>query len=355
MVELVTKLQDLGLLGDDLLHSVNGREYLTRDRLVAEVGDAVASAGGRAALVDLPAALGVDLVHCEKAAASAVAASGGDLRLVQGDVVSTAYFDALAAEVGELLEDAGSLGIGELARRFNLGADALQAALVPRLGTLVKGRLEGGVLHTPAHAARAKAALRGALRGAAAPVNLGTLAKALGISAAGGATAGALVEELVAEGALAGSLRAGAVWTPDVHSRAQEAGQAAFYAQNGFIECARGPFRGASEIGMGGVHVLARYHARPHPCPLHPPCLLTKTRPRSPQIRHAVQDGCGRPQKACRLHLSRRRGPAVGLRVAGRRCACRGGGRGRPGPGGLGGRGGRGAARPDPGGRGRPA
>ncbi len=51
MVELVSKLQERGLLGPDLLHTINGREYLTPERLRGEVVDAVAGAGGRIALV----------------------------------------------------------------------------------------------------------------------------------------------------------------------------------------------------------------------------------------------------------------------------------------------------------------
>ena len=51
VVELVNKLQECGLLGDDLLHSVNGREYVTADHLKTEVTGAVEGAGGRIAVV----------------------------------------------------------------------------------------------------------------------------------------------------------------------------------------------------------------------------------------------------------------------------------------------------------------
>ena len=51
VIELVTKLKALGLLGEELLHTTNGREYLTRERLRAEVADAVDAAGGRLPLV----------------------------------------------------------------------------------------------------------------------------------------------------------------------------------------------------------------------------------------------------------------------------------------------------------------
>ena len=54
VVELINKLQKLGLLGDGLLHSIDGREYLTPEHLRQEILDAVMESGGRIALVSCP-------------------------------------------------------------------------------------------------------------------------------------------------------------------------------------------------------------------------------------------------------------------------------------------------------------
>lgn len=66
VVELVIKLKQLGLFADELLHTINGKEYITTDRLKADILSALRQAGGRLELVELPAVVGVDLVHCEK-------------------------------------------------------------------------------------------------------------------------------------------------------------------------------------------------------------------------------------------------------------------------------------------------
>lgn len=50
-MELIIKLQAAGLLGEDLLHSINGREYVTAAHLKTEVLDAVNNAGGRVPVV----------------------------------------------------------------------------------------------------------------------------------------------------------------------------------------------------------------------------------------------------------------------------------------------------------------
>jgi hypothetical protein len=66
VVELVNKLKQLGYLGDDLLYTINGKEYITTDRLRADIQDGLKQSGGRLELVELPALVGVDLVHCER-------------------------------------------------------------------------------------------------------------------------------------------------------------------------------------------------------------------------------------------------------------------------------------------------
>ena len=51
VVELITKVKQAGLLGDDLLHTIDGREYITPEHLKAEVCAAVDGACGRMPVV----------------------------------------------------------------------------------------------------------------------------------------------------------------------------------------------------------------------------------------------------------------------------------------------------------------
>ena len=80
--------------------------------------------------------------------------------------------------------------------------------------------------------------LRGALRGALCPVNLTTLSKQLDLQATSSAskTVTGLVEELISEGAVFGSLKAGAgTFTPAMFALAQQRAVRSFYTQNAFI------------------------------------------------------------------------------------------------------------------------
>lgn len=93
---------------------------------------------GRVALVDLSGTLGVELVHCERLVQQIVD-TDSSLSLVQGEVLSSGYWDSIAEEINESLEVAGQMSVGELARRFSVGAELITNVLSARLGTSVSG------------------------------------------------------------------------------------------------------------------------------------------------------------------------------------------------------------------------
>jgi len=239
VVELVLKIQELGLLPEPLLHTVTGREFLTRARLEEEVARGVRRRGGRLALVDLPPALGVDLAHCERAARAYVAGSGGAAEEVGGEILTQDYFDEMAAEVRELLLQQGRVGLGELALRYNISAEMAGREVGRRVGpgkAIPQGRLEGGLLYTEAYVGRLRAQLRGALRGAAAPAGIKDLCARLGLDEASRAFVGPLLEELVAGGAARGEVKGGGyLWTPAAYTQARRAGIREAFERTGFV------------------------------------------------------------------------------------------------------------------------
>lgn len=237
VVELVLKLQQLGLLGSDLLYTVNGREYVTPERLRQEVADAVEQAGGRIALVDIPPLVNVDLVHVQRSADALVAAGAGSISLAQGELITSAYYDALAAEVDELLQEVGMVSLGDLARQFSLGTDLVTSTISARMGTVIHGKLDAGTLYTTAYLDRIKGQVRGALRAALEPAPLSDVAKELQLVSlgSGGGLVSGIVEELIKAGELQGHVRSGGIWTPSVFAAAQEEGIASFYSTNNYV------------------------------------------------------------------------------------------------------------------------
>lgn len=257
VVELITKLRHLGFLGNELLHTSDGREYITRSKLEEEIKNGIDASGGRLPVVELPSLVGVDLVHCENAAQEVVRDSGGEVVLAQGELFANKYFDMVADEIHQELQESGVTTIGDLARRYGVGADMMGNAVANRIGDsktteregkiekcvsklpAIKGRLENGVLYTDAYIARLKAQLRGALRGALAPVSLQSLRKSLGISSLGvlSSMIPSLIEELQSEGSIDGKLMSGGgTWIPSIHSKMQQEFILSHYRQNGIVE-----------------------------------------------------------------------------------------------------------------------
>ncbi|WIA08065.1 hypothetical protein OEZ85_007531 [Tetradesmus obliquus] len=238
VVELIIKLKQLGVFGDELLHTINGKEYITTDRLKVDIQTALRQAGGRLELTELPALVGVDLAHCEKQASLIVSESAGKVMEAQGELITTQYFDSLAAEIDDLLQESGVLSMADLAVTYSLNTELLRSTVSSRMGSTISGKLDAGLLYTPAYVRNIKAQLRGALRGTAAPVALTSLVKDLGLDsfASSNSMVSQLVEELLGEGAVKGSTKGGGgSWVPSVHTAAQQGAVAGFWRQNGWV------------------------------------------------------------------------------------------------------------------------
>ncbi|CAI8607744.1 unnamed protein product [Vicia faba] len=190
VVELVQKLQQLQVIDFELLHTASGKEYITLDQLRNEMVTEVKRLG-RISVIDLADVTGVDLYYVEKLAQSIIT-DHGELMLTQGEIVTESYWDSIAEEINERLQECSQIALTELAAQLNVGLDLIASVLEPRLGTIVKGRLKGGQLYTPAYVARVSAMVRG-------------------------------------------SVRAGVHWTPAVFAVAQKESVDSFFSQNSFI------------------------------------------------------------------------------------------------------------------------
>eukprot|EP00252_Welwitschia_mirabilis_P012765 TRINITY_DN28243_c0_g1_i1.p1 TRINITY_DN28243_c0_g1~~TRINITY_DN28243_c0_g1_i1.p1 ORF type:complete len:865 (-),score=205.91 TRINITY_DN28243_c0_g1_i1:702-3170(-) len=243
IVELVNKLRDLELLDSDLLHTLSGKEYITREHLKTEIKGEI-DKRGRVSLIELADTIGVDLYHVERQAESIVK-DRKDLMLVQGEILSNSYWDSVAEEISERLEHSSQIALAELAAQLHVSSELLSNILESRLGNILQGKMEGGRLYTPLYVSRVKAMIRGAVRGVMVPTNLSSIWASLHqlLQEMDGVTSTAvensffqnLLNSLVKEGELLGSLRTGMVWTPAVFAVAQQESVESFFSQNSFI------------------------------------------------------------------------------------------------------------------------
>lgn len=91
---------------------------------------------GRVSLIDLADAIGVDLYHVEKQAQHIVSEDPG-LMLNQGEIISQSYWDSVAEEINERLQECSQIALAELAAQLQVGSELVATMLEPRLGILV--------------------------------------------------------------------------------------------------------------------------------------------------------------------------------------------------------------------------
>ncbi|XP_020691309.1 E3 UFM1-protein ligase 1 homolog isoform X1 [Dendrobium catenatum] len=243
IVELILKLQELRFIDFDLLHTVSGKEYITTEQVQFEMVAEIRKSG-RVSLIDLSDVLGVDLYHIEKQGQQIVASDPG-LMLLNGEIISESYWDGVAEEINEKLQECSQIFLAEIAAQLHVGSEIVMSVLEPRLGTIIKGRLEGGQLFTPAYVSRITAMVRGAVRGITVPTNLPTVWNSLqhlphdindGIGVSIENTLfHSIFNALVKEKEILGSLRAGVQWTPTVFAHAQRESVDSFFSQNSYI------------------------------------------------------------------------------------------------------------------------
>lgn len=98
--------------------------------------EAEVNKSGRVSLIDLSDIIGVDLYHVEKQAQQLVADSVG-LMLIQGEIISQTYWDTVAEDINERLQECSQIALAELAAQLHISSELAVTILVPRLGTLV--------------------------------------------------------------------------------------------------------------------------------------------------------------------------------------------------------------------------
>lgn len=93
---------------------------------------------GRVSLIDLADITGVDLYHVETQAQFVLEEDGDrGLMLVQGEIISQSYWNNVAEEINERLQECSQIALAELAAQLNVGSELLASVLDARLGTLV--------------------------------------------------------------------------------------------------------------------------------------------------------------------------------------------------------------------------
>ncbi|XP_074471035.1 E3 UFM1-protein ligase 1 [Sebastes fasciatus] len=236
-IEIIAKLVQEKKL--DVVHTLDGKEYITPSQISREIRDELYVHGGRINIVDLQQIINVDWVHVENRA-SDIAKSDKGAQLVLGQLIDDTYLDRLAEEVNDKLQEAGLISIAELCKNYDLPGDFLSEELPKRLGKLIQGEMDEynrGVIFTPAFVARHKARIRGLFSAITRPTPVSSMIGAFGFQEH---LLYSVLEELVNTGRLKGSVVGGrqdkAVYIPDIYAKTQNSWVDSFLQQNGYLE-----------------------------------------------------------------------------------------------------------------------
>lgn len=236
-IEIVAKLVEEKKL--DVVHTLDGKEYVTPAQINREVRDELYMHRGRINVVDLQKIINVDLVHVESRA-SEIAKSDKGTQIILGQLIEETYLDRLAEEVNDKLQEAGQVNIAELCKTYDLPGDFLTEELNSRLGRVIQGQIDPynrGVIFTQAFLSRHKACICGLFSAITRPTQINNLLNLYGFQEN---LMYSVLEELVKCGRLKGSVVGGrqdkAIYIPDIYSKTQSSWVESFLKQNGYLE-----------------------------------------------------------------------------------------------------------------------
>ncbi|XP_023856410.1 E3 UFM1-protein ligase 1 [Salvelinus sp. IW2-2015] len=236
-IEIVSKLVAEKKL--DVVHTLDGKEYITPSQISREIRDELYIHGGRVNIVDLQKIINVDWVHVE-ARANDITRSDKSVQLVLGQLIDENYLNRVSEEVNDKLQEAGLVNISELCKNYDLPGDFLTEELSKRLGKVIQGQMDEynrGVLFTPAFVSRHRARIRGLFSAVTRPTPVSNV---IGVYGFQEHLLYSVLEELVNTGRLKGTVVGGrqdkAVYIPDIYSKTQNTWVDSFLKQNGYLE-----------------------------------------------------------------------------------------------------------------------
>lgn len=245
----------------EVIHTIDGKEYLTPNQLEREIRDELVVHGGRINLVDLQQIIHVDLSHIETKV-NEIVHRDRFYNLIQGELLDKDYLDRLAEEINESLQESGQVMISDLAKSFDLPTEFIYSVIEPRIDIIIHGQIDPlnrNTLYTKAFIAHNIAKVRGICSGVMKPVQIIQLAAQYGISEK---LILNVLETLITSQRLSGSIQGGkekATYIPDIYSTTQKDYIDSFLRQNNYIE-----YQQLSKLGIanGKEYIKKRYADR---------------------------------------------------------------------------------------------
>ena len=221
-VDLVQKLIDLEII--ELIHTLDGKEYLTHEQLFLEIEEETLAQGGRISLLSLQTNLNVDISYIQKFATDLCKRDHHWL-IIQGDLINRSFLDKWCEELNDNLQEVGILTITDICTQHNFTKDFVLSQVQQRLGHAVQGHIEhqnGDVIFTDGYIERQKGCLRGLLNAVTQPIKVHSVMKRVMKEEK---IFHSILTQLVSNGDIKGSFRGSLdkeVFIPKLYIEAQE-------------------------------------------------------------------------------------------------------------------------------------
>lgn len=245
VIDLLLKLQQLGKI--QIVHTLTGKQILTPLQIEREIEDQVTLHGGRVSLSVLQSVLNIDRSYVDKHV-SQLAKPSKDRRRIAGslashysvvnageEVLTNWYLDAIMEDTNALLQENGTITMGELAQQYGFGVEYMKDVVLARLGSILHAQEKGNVLYTDSFVASQKAQVRGVFAGITQPTFLPDVIRSYRFDEK---VVEDCLNELIRSQVLMGTLR-GRDYVPYVFMEAQRESMYSFFQQNGYLEHAR--------------------------------------------------------------------------------------------------------------------
>ncbi|GBE59443.1 E3 UFM1- ligase 1 isoform X2 [Babesia ovata] len=213
-----------------LIPTLDGEELLTLQQLELDLVAAIESRGGRAAVSELAAVVGVQQNYVDRTVEKLLKEHPDRYMRLQDTLITTGYTDWLTDTASRRLQECGVLNVCDFASEFGLPFDLMKLLITK--SKVVKGRLNGTLLESRGYEACKERCVLSALAATTVPTPTMHLAKVTRIDIN---LVNDVVGRLVNEGKVSGAFKGG-VYTPKVYADHRHELLAAFYSANGYIE-----------------------------------------------------------------------------------------------------------------------
>eukprot|EP00826_Nyctotherus_ovalis_P058886 TRINITY_DN8142_c0_g1_i10.p1 TRINITY_DN8142_c0_g1~~TRINITY_DN8142_c0_g1_i10.p1 ORF type:complete len:632 (+),score=218.65 TRINITY_DN8142_c0_g1_i10:154-2049(+) len=231
IVELMERLVEIERL--DILHSMNGKEYLTSEHLGAEIMRELQRNGGRLSTIELPKLLDVSGDHINKQIDILIKKDKRKLLLVNDSLMTRSYLDTLASTIASSLAERGSIFISEISSGHDLPLDFLKIEFAEWIDRgKVKGKMHGEIVYNDSHIRRQKCRIRGFVMGTTRPVAVSQAASDLKMEER---LFSSLLDELIKSNEVKVKLQSDLI-IPACFEHAQKGIVLSFFSQNHYIE-----------------------------------------------------------------------------------------------------------------------